>query len=116
MGIRDQTLTLSREFFPFQFQDRLEEIASIELYVKVKRHFGESHNDGTLQLVLAPGKDASSEALALESLAGLLQGVRSQAGPFGDWTLTNWLEGDPHMRLNPQAIKDMLLVCRYGLS
>lgn len=117
-GGNDQTLTLAlrRELFPYQFQDRIEDIAGIELYVKVKPAFVESHNDGTLQLALAPGKDASSEALALETLAGLLHGVRSQAGPFGDWTLTGWLDGDPHMRIDPQAIQDVLLVCRYGLS
>jgi Tc toxin complex TcA C-terminal TcB-binding domain/ABC toxin N-terminal region/Neuraminidase-like domain len=111
----DQTLTLplNRELFPFQFQDRIASITEFELYVQVNSGFAESHNEATLKLAFEPGKRTSTAALNVEALSGLLHAVKSPAGPLGDWTLTAWLDGNPHLRLDPHAIRDVLLVCRY---
>jgi Tc toxin complex TcA C-terminal TcB-binding domain len=114
----DQTLTLprTRERFSFLFQDRIDTIDTIELFVKVRPGFVEIYNDSMLKLSLAPGSEASSSALELETSAGLLHATKSPAGPLSDWTLTAWLDGNPHMRLDPDSIQDVLLVCRYTCS
>ncbi len=112
----DQTLTmtLTRERFPFSFQDKnITTIESMNLFVKVKPDFADSYNDSTLKLSLVAGTVASSSELPLTSLNGLLRAEKSSGGPLGDWTLTAWLNGPPNIRLNPNAIHDILLVCRY---
>ena len=114
----DQTLTmaLTKERFPFLFQGRISAIDSMELFVKVKPAFADSHNDSTLKLSLAAGSGASSTALPLAAVDGLLNAEKSPAGPLGAWTLTAWLDGAPHMRLNRDGIQDILLLCRYACS
>ena len=97
----------------FQFQDRIASITEFELYVQVNSSFAESHNEATLKLAFEPGKRTSTAALDVEALSGLLHALKSPAGPLGDWTLTAWLDGNPHLRLDPHAIQDVLLVCRY---
>jgi hypothetical protein len=114
----DQTLTLglTRERFPFLFQDRISGIDSMELFVKVKPGFADGYNDSTLKLSLAAGTAASAAALPVGASSGLLRATKSPAGPPGDWTLTAWVDGTPHMRLDPDAIQDILLVSRYTFA
>ncbi len=115
-GGADQTLTVSltRDLFPFQFQGRIDAIDAIEIYVKVNSDFAQSHNDATLKLSLEAGRQASAAAMAVETVAGLLRTAKSPAGALGDWTLTAWLDGSPHVHVDPEAIDDVLLVCRYS--
>jgi hypothetical protein len=111
----DQTLILplTRDLFPFQFQDRIASIDAIELYVKIRPDLAESHNDTNLKMALEAGRNASTSTLRLETVAGILRAAKSPAGPLGDWTLTAWRDGNPHVRLDPEAIQDLLVVCRY---
>jgi hypothetical protein len=122
-GNGDQTLTLGlpMERFPFLFQGRISANNSMELFVKIKPDFTDSHNDATVKLSLTAGTVASSVALPLNASIGLLRAEllradKLPAGPLGDWTLTGWLDGTPHMRLDADAIQDILLVCRYTCS
>ncbi len=120
----DQTLTmpLTKDRFPFLFQDRITTIDSMELFVKVKPEFSDSHNESTLKLSLAAGAAASSSELPHipPVLNELIHAKKSPAGSLGDWTLTAWLSDamppQTHMRLNPGAIQDILLVSRYTCS
>ena len=114
----DQSLTLglTGERFPFLFQDRISGIDSMQLFVKVKPAFADSYNDSTLKLSLAAGTAASSAALPVGASSGLLRATKSPGGSPGDWTLTAWVDGTPHMRLDPDAIQDILLVARYSCA
>jgi hypothetical protein len=111
----DQTLilALTRDLFPFQFQDRIAAIDAIELYVKIRPELADSHNDANLEFALEPNRNPPTTALSLETVAGVLRAVKSPAGPLGEWTLTAWRDGTPHIRLDPEAIEDLVLVCRY---
>ncbi len=115
-----QTLTMAliKERFPFLFQDRILTINTIELLMKIKPEFSVSHNDSTLKLSLQAGAAASTNPLALSTWNKLLRTAESPGGPLGDWTLTAWLDtgGGLKERLDPNAIQDILVVCRYTCS
>jgi hypothetical protein len=115
-GDQSVKLDLSRERFPFVAQDRIKAIDSVELFVKVKPEYAESHNDSTLKLSLEPGVAKSPTALQLAEVAGLLRAEKSPGGALGPWTLTGWLDGTPHLRIGPEATQDIVLVCRYRCS
>jgi hypothetical protein len=118
----DQTLTLAltQERFPLLFQEKRIAMTGIELYVKVKQGFA-----NTLKLSLEAGTSASNSPLTLTSWNSLLRGTKSPAGALGNWTLTAWSEAPgapppppppPHLRLDPDAIEDIALVCSYTIS
>ena len=108
------TMALTKERFPFLFQDRIITINTMELLVKVKPEFCVSHNDSTMQLSLQAG-EAATVPLTLSTWNELLRTAESPGGSPGDWTLTAWLDagGGVTQHLDPNAIQDMLLVCRY---
>ena len=108
------TMALTKERFQFLFQDRIITINTMELLVKVKPEFCVSHNDSTMQLSLQAG-EAATVPLTLSTWNELLRTAESPGGSPGDWTLTAWLDagGGVTQHLDPNAIQDMLLVCRY---
>jgi hypothetical protein len=111
------TMALTEERFPFLFHDRTIAINAIELLVKVKPEFSASHNKSTLRLSLRAGAAASNDPLTLSEWNSLLRTAASPGGPLGDWTLTAWLTADEtEGRLDPNAIQDLLAVCRYTCS
>lgn len=121
-GAGDQTLTmaLTKERFPFLFQDKTISITAIELFVKVKQEFSDSHNESTLKLALAAGATAptsgtatSTDILQLMLWNGLLRTSKdfNNPPPPGAFTLNAWLNASD--RLDPNAIQDILVVCRY---
>jgi hypothetical protein len=117
-----QTLTmgLTTERFPFLFRSSTIAIDAIELLVKIKPEFKGGHNISTLKLSMQPGGAASNNPLALSEWNEneLLLAAESAGGPTGDWTLAAWLDtGDGvAKRLDPDAIQDILAVCRYTCS
>jgi hypothetical protein len=119
-GASKQTLTmaLTNERFPFLFRARTIIINAIELLVKVKPEFSASHNKSTLKLSLKTGAAASETPLAVSEWNELLRTAESPGGSPGNWTLTAWLDtGDGvAKRLDPDAIQDILAVCRYTCS
>ncbi len=118
---KNQTLTmaLTRERFPFLFQGKNISINAIELFVKVKPEFSGDHNESTVKLALAAGATAPapgtapSDILKLVLLNGLLHTSKksNNNNPPGSFTLNAWLNTDE--RLDPDAIQDILVVCRY---
>jgi hypothetical protein len=118
----DQTLTmaLTTDRFPFLFQNKSISINTIELFVKIKPGFADTHNESTLKLSLQEGTAASDNpgALTLTWWGGLLRAERSTDSSPGDWTLSAWLKtgGGAHERLEPHALQDIMAVCRYSCS
>lgn len=119
---KNQTLTmaLTRERFPFIFQENTISINAIELFVKVKPEFAGDHNESTVKLALAagatapaPGTSQPSDILQLVLLNGLLHTSKkfNNNNPPGSFTLNAWLNTDK--RLDPDAIQDILVVCLY---
>ena len=112
-GDQSMKLDLSGERFPLVVQGRIKTIDSVELFVKVRPEYAESHNDSTLSLSLEPGVANPAAALQVAEVEGLLRAEKSPAGALGTWTLTAWLNGTPHLRIGAAAIQDIVLVCRY---
>ncbi len=118
----DQSLTmaLTRERFPFLFQSREITINAIELFVKVRPGFLD-HNQSTVKITLAAGETAPTsetaqpgDILPLELWNGLLHASRNFSSPPGAFTLNAWRNTDES--LEPNAIQDILVVCRYTCS
>jgi hypothetical protein len=119
-----QTLTvaLTKERFPFLFQNRIITINAIELFVKVKPEFTGDHNESTVKLALAAGATAPTsgtlpiDILPLALWNGLLRTSKdfNNPNPPGAFTLNAWL--NTGRRLDPNAIQDILFVCRYTCS
>jgi hypothetical protein len=119
------TMALTRERFPFLVQDRISDIHTMELLVEIKPEFSVSHNDSTLKLSLQAGPAASNNSdhendnsLRLSTWSELLRTGEFTGGSLGNWTLTAWLDagGGVNQRVEPDAIQDILLVCRYTCS
>jgi receptor-binding and translocation channel-forming TcA subunit of Tc toxin/ABC toxin-like protein/neuraminidase-like protein/putative peptidoglycan binding protein/virulence plasmid A protein len=112
------TIALTKDRFPFLFQNNGININTIELFVKVKPELADALNESTLKLSLEAGTDRSNNPLTLAGWNGLLRAAKATAGHPGEWTLTIWLvTGDGlHQRLDPNALLDILLVCHYTCS
>jgi len=115
-GDQSAKLDFSRERFPFLVQDRIKAIDSVELFVSVRPEYAGSHNDSTLRLSLEPGVSNPPTPLQMAETGGLLRAERSSGGALGAWTLTGWLDGTPHVRIETDAIQDIVTVCRYTCS
>jgi len=125
-SVGDATLTmnLGPERFPFMFQGRSITINEIELFVKITPEFASTYNENTLKLTLVQaGTNASGTIqipLQITPWYGLLRATLTGLR-FGNWTLTGWHKpsdsGDDsvHERINPKAIKDVLVVCVYSV-
>jgi hypothetical protein len=83
--------------------------------VKIKPEFTGDHNESTLKLSLEAGDAVSNTELALAPWNGLLRAEKKPVGSPGNWTLTSWLGSAVavHKPLDPDAIQDILVVCRY---
>jgi hypothetical protein len=120
-GDNSLTLDLSQERFPFLFRDRSINVDKIEVFVKVKYGFSETHNDLTIKLSLANGDSAPTstdsspdDALTLSGWNDLLHGDKEFNQGLGHWTMNAWLNnGD---RLDSEAIENILFVCRYSVG
>jgi hypothetical protein len=117
-GDHTVTISLSKERFPFFLQHTNVAINAIELFVEVEPTFAGDYNESTLKLSLQAGTTASNNPLNLASWNGLLRAAKSPAGHPGDWTLTAWLDAGTgeHQRLDPDAIEDIQVLCRYTFS
>ncbi len=116
----DQTLTmaLGKDKFPFFLSDRTITIDALELFVKVKPAFAGTVNESTLKLSPAAGTAASAAPAAVAPWRGLLRAAKAPAGAPGNWTLTAWVDpGDgSHEKLVPEAIAEIVVVCRYTVG
>ncbi len=128
-GVQALPLALGRERFPFVFAQRPLTLTGIELFLRVRDGFTETHNETTLQLTLAAGSSAPGPGevegdntllLTLAPWNGLLRAARDlndeSPGPF---TLNAWLPGEGEgetARLDPEALQDLILIVRYAVE
>jgi hypothetical protein len=106
--IQSVKMAVTKERFPFLFQGRHIKIKTIEVYVKVKDGFGD-HNQSTMRISVA------GETLGLDTWSNLIRGSKSlnNVDP-GTFTMNAWLNDHDH--LNPDAIQDIMIICRYNCS
>lgn len=115
VGGQKLTMALTKERFPFFFQGKTININAIELFVKIKKEFSASHNESTLKFTLAVGAPTSGTALPTELPLVLWNGLLRTSKDFNNppdvFTLNAWVNTDTP--LDPKAIQDILVVCRY---
>jgi len=106
--IQSLKMAVTNERFPFLFQGRHIKIKAMEVYVKVKDGFGD-HNQSTMRISLA------GETLGLDTWNNLIRGSKTfnNVDP-GTFTMNAWLNDHDH--LNPDAIQDIMIICRYNCS
>jgi hypothetical protein len=114
-------LAIAKDRFPFMFQGKKISIGEIEIYLKVNEGFEDAYNPSSLSCYLDEGATAPTNQLNLSVWNGLLQGRRanlSWTAPIrpeeGEWTLT--LALNLTEALDPNALEDIFVVCRYGIS
>jgi hypothetical protein len=105
--VQSLKMAVTKERFPFLFQGKDITIKTMEVYVKVKDGFGD-HNVNTMRISLA------GETLALDTWSNLIRGSKVFDNAPGTFTMNAWLNDDDH--LNPDAIQDIMIVCRYLVS
>jgi len=83
----------------------------------VKPEFAD-HNKDTIKIALAAGTTAptppSGETLTLDLWNGLVRGSKDLNNAPGAFTLNAWRNNGEH--LDPNAIQDIVIVCRYTVS
>jgi len=110
--VQSLTAGLTQERFPFLFQGKNISIKAIDVFVKAKPHSG--HDETTMNIALAPGATApgpGGETLPLSNWNELVRGTKSMSNAPGNFTLNAWLNGGAHV--DPNAIQDIIVVCRY---
>ncbi|HET9788469.1 MAG TPA: hypothetical protein VFP47_15135, partial [Pyrinomonadaceae bacterium] len=115
------TAAITTDRFPFLFQGKEITIKSLELYTKVKPGFTDSHNETKMKMALVAGTAAPGpgDLLTLDSWNGLVRGTKVFTTSPGAFTLNAWRidssQNPPEVHLDPNAIQDMVIVCRYTL-
>jgi hypothetical protein len=115
------TAAITKDKFPFMFQGKEITIKSLELYTKVKPGFTDSHNEAKMKMALAAGTAAPGpgDLLTLDLWNGLVRGSKVFPTSPGAFTLNAWRidssQNPPEVHLDPNAIQDMVIVCRYTL-
>jgi len=111
--VQSLTAGLTKERFPFLFQGKDISIKNIDVFVKVKPDSG--HDATTMKIALAPGATApgpGGETLPLSNWNGMVRGTKnSLSNAPGNFTLNAWLNAGAHV--DPNAIQDVIFVCKY---
>jgi hypothetical protein len=115
------TLGLTQDRFPFLFQNLPITVGNIEVFIKVQPDFADGYNDSKVKLTIATGNTAPTptdpppiDLLPLTSWNGLLRAGKTFSQSPGNWTINAWLDENSSIRrLEPNAIKDVVLVCQY---
>jgi len=115
--VQSLTAAITKERFPLLFRGKNISVKAIEVYVKVKPEFAD-HNKDTIKIALAAGTTAptppSGETLTLDLWNGLVRGSKDLNNAPGAFTLNAWRNNGEH--LDPNAIQDIVIVCRYTVS
>ncbi len=116
-GHQTLSIDLGHNRLPYLFAGQAVTFNKIEIFVKIREAFAETHNETTLKVSLAPGQDVTDQALPLVPWNGLLRAEWTGIGELGDWTLIAWLDsGVAPQRADPNALADLLLICHYVLA
>lgn len=116
------TLPLGVERFPYLLQARSFRLDAFELFVAVDADVAAPAALDTTNLKItfeagAAGSTDAGKALALSEWNDLLTATRETLGAkAGAWTLTAWRDnGGTPVRIDPDAITDIVAVCRLTL-
>jgi hypothetical protein len=118
------TLALEQDRFPFLFKARKLNLDEVGVYVKVKKAFKAALDESTLRLVfqvgdpaLTPEQAPDAETLPVSAWNGMLRAQAQPDEPPGVFSLTGWRDdGGTIDRIDPDAVEDIALVCRYTIS
>src|SRR4029078_3578239 len=115
--VQSLTAAITKERFPLLFRGKNISVKAIEVYVKVKPEFAD-HNKDTIKIALAAGTTAPTptrgETLTLDLWNGLVRDSKDLNNAPGAFTLNAWRNNGEH--LDPNAIQDIVIVCRYTVS
>jgi hypothetical protein len=117
--IQSLTMAMTKDRFPLLFQGKIITINSMEVYVKVKQD-AVGHDENTMRITLAAGPTAplppaTGQTLPLVPWNGLIRGTKENLNNLpGAFTLNAWLNSGQH--LDPNAIQDVIVVCRYSVA
>lgn len=113
--LQSLTAAITKERFPFLFQGRPITIKAMEVIVKVHPDFDDDHNDQTMKITLAAGTTApgrgSTDVVDLDPWHELFRGSKTFNHSPGPFTMNAWRNAED--QLNPNAIQDIVIVCRY---
>ncbi len=135
----DQTLLLdlTMERFPFQLRGKTLLIDAVNLFLKLKGGF--TYDDGKALAFVLKKEDGTELPASLFKIAGspitnlpYAEPLQGQSGDLGKWSLeikeddvkkfdaalrqTVKVNGRDRTRLNPDAIKDLVVVCQYSVQ
>lgn len=86
----------------------------VDVFVAVNDDYRATHNEHTLQIKLSRNETPSGQPLSGSQWHGLLRfGLSDLDEDLGTWVATVQLESG---RLEPRAITDILLLCRYSVD
>jgi len=118
-SIQSLTMAMTKDRFPLLFQGKIITIKTMEVYVKVKQD-SVGHDENTIRITLAAGATAplppaTGQTLPLDRWNGLIRGLKENLNNVpGPFTLNAWLNSGQH--LDPNAIQDVIVVCRYSVT
>lgn len=122
-GNQAVTLEINKEKFPFLFQAYSITIDSITVFIKVKAEYRETYNESALKLTMQAGETAQGpdapqpDALEFSSWNGLLLAEKTFGSPPGKLTICGWLDdGSGPAPLDPNALEELSLLCRYTVG
>jgi hypothetical protein len=116
-GDQRMTIVLDRERFSALFRDSAVEIKGMHVFAQVNEAFSETLNEDLLNLSLNAGSVANATPLKFDQdWNGLIRYVEAPGGALGPWTLAGWVVGTPHQRIDPGALDDIVLVCRFSIK
>ena len=123
VGDLTMTVPLAKDRFPSIFRDPRVNLtlSSLQVWAALKQSYLADHAVETIKLSLAAGSVDSTGGMTLTVGERLLKGEEVlTTGVPSTWTLAGWLREDPampdHSGLDPNALEDILLVCRYTVS
>ena len=115
-NVQSLTAAFTQERFPFLFQGKEIKIKTMDVFVKVKPNSG--HNENTMKIALAAGATApgppSGETLFLSNWNEMVRGTKNLNNDPGPFTLNAWRNVQD--RVDPNAIQDIIVVCKYTVS
>lgn len=114
------TAGFTKDRFPFLFQGKNITISTMEVYVKVKPGVTD-HTKDTIKISLAAGNTAPAppNSLPMDDWNALVHCSKDVNSIPGTFTMNAWRPGSgsqPTIPLDPNAIQDIMIVCRYAVS
>lgn len=113
--------------FPYLFHSQKLVLKAIDIVIKVKPDFAETHNKSNLKLKLTAGETSIFENHELDDwptatppFPGLLHAKKTFSDngttPIGCWSISAWLNNsDVISRLDPNSLEDFMIIYQYSI-